>query len=205
MDFGFGSLVDKFEERIGRRPTSALLWLAAFALFVVCARTIITEGIIPTVAFVRGVSSQSVLGLLSSFLYGGAVAIASALLFVLVVRLLIRRLTLAFIQRAQAQIRRAQEAVERADAHGAEIEERLERLITAKEEESGLTHAEEAKKLLEEARTDAEDGKALLRAMLNTAGKLMERADITDEERAEIREVIAGLHSDLDGAEEKRP
>jgi hypothetical protein len=58
MDFGFGSLVDKFEEHIGRAATSVLLWLAAMSAFTICLKTIIADGIIPLVELLRGIASR---------------------------------------------------------------------------------------------------------------------------------------------------
>jgi hypothetical protein len=40
MDFGFGRFLEMFEERFGRRPTTALLGLIGLAVFGLCARLI---------------------------------------------------------------------------------------------------------------------------------------------------------------------
>lgn len=72
MDFGFGSLVEKFDERLGKPLTSLILWLAGLALLIACIRSIILDGIIPVVEFVKGVEDNSFFQLFVSLSATGA-------------------------------------------------------------------------------------------------------------------------------------
>ena len=112
MDFGFGSLVDKFEEYVGRRPTRLLLWLAAVAAFVVCIRTIITEGILPIAVTLRAISSDSAFALFQKVGVGVFIASASGLVFFGIVRLLLARA----VTQAGEHVSHAERVVARAEA-----------------------------------------------------------------------------------------
>lgn len=47
VDVGFGALVKEFDERIGRRPTTALLVLVFLAVFAVCLNTVYSVLVAP--------------------------------------------------------------------------------------------------------------------------------------------------------------
>lgn len=134
MDFGFGSLVDKFEERIGRRATSALLWLAAVALFVTCARAIILDGLVPLLDFVRGVSSESALSFFGSIVLGAIVAVVSGVIFAAVVSFIVRRVVGRYVMRANEHVKRAEQIT----LETKELNDRLVRAISKEEKRLGL-------------------------------------------------------------------
>ena len=111
MDFGFGSLIDKFEQHIGRGPTRALLWLAALAAFVVCLSSIIKDGIMPVMAAVRGVSSEFTYATIQRVTIALVTGIVSGFLFVVAVKLLATH----FMKRADALIARAEQVTNDAE------------------------------------------------------------------------------------------
>lgn len=129
MDFGFGSLVDKFDERLGRRVTSAILWLAAVALFVVCAKTIISDGIIPIAKFIRSNGPISVNNLVPRAGEGLLIGTLAALTFSALIQVLTRRI------------------IAKADAHVGHASELLKNLETTRDEAQACL--EEAKRLIE--------------------------------------------------------
>jgi len=122
MDFGFGSLIEKFEEHIGKRATRVLLTLSAVALLVVILNTIITMGILPVWKAVQGASSQPFLAVLKTVGVGSLLAIVAALVLAVVLRLLLRRL----IERANEYVQRASDHVARAEKFAEDIYQRIE-------------------------------------------------------------------------------
>jgi len=132
MDFGFGSLVEKFEERVGRRATTVLLYGIGAATLIICVNTVITQGIIPVVDFVRGVSSKTVLGLLSDLLVGSLIAVVSGAVFVFLVRWWVKRATMRIVEVAQEHVRRAEAVIDRAEEHSQrtrDTQDRIELLL----------------------------------------------------------------------------
>jgi len=147
MDFGFGALIDKIEERIGRRATTALLWFASAAAFVLCINTIITSGIIPIVNFVRGVNVEPVRGLLVSVLSATAIGSISAGVFALIIRWLTARAVRRIIQRADERVQRAEEAIAGAEQFAAELTERLQQAVTLEEKAREIAEAIEEREM----------------------------------------------------------
>lgn len=127
MDFGFSSLIEKFEERIGVLPTTALLWLAAFAAFVLCVRTIV-EAIIPVVVFFQSVGSSPVQSLIEKLLIGMLVGSVSGAVFVCIIRLLVSRAVAPIIARADAAVAMAEKMTADAIASTTEMTENLNQL-----------------------------------------------------------------------------
>ena len=131
MDFGFGSLVDKMEERLGRRAMSVLLWMAAVALFITCARVIVVEGVVPVMQFVRGVGGNSVEGVVQKLALEGAIAVVAATLFAVVARQILTRWLRRQVELAGVYIAKADKHSERADT----LINRMEALAFDLEEE----------------------------------------------------------------------
>lgn len=146
MDFGFGSLVDKFDERVGKKVTSALLWLASVAAFTVCIRTIVTEGVVPLVELVRGVSSESAQSVIGGFLIGLAIAVVSGAVFVATIRWLVQRKVVPLVLKAEAHVQEADRLTIQAKAYTAEMEERIERLTEVVEEKARKLSQDESRR-----------------------------------------------------------
>jgi len=166
--FGLGLLVDKIGERFGNRVRDALLLLVAVAAFVVSLNVIVTYGVIPVIAFVRGVGTKSVLNLLESLLVAGLIGAASGLVLQFVVRLLLRRI-MANAESASARASelldevkaaledariRSREYMSQADAKIDEAEKRADELLAREKEMERLSA--ELLKLIETTRDEAD-------------------------------------------------
>lgn len=73
MDIGFGSLIEKFEEYVGKRATRVLIIVIFVAVFALCAKAIADNLITPILAFFRTPLWSSTL-IEIAFLAGAAAA-----------------------------------------------------------------------------------------------------------------------------------
>ena len=147
MDFGFGTLIDKIEERIGSTLTTGLLWLVAIAAFVLCLKTIITEAIIPTTKFIMGMDARITQSSALGFLVSVGTAVVSALVFSIVFRWLTKK-------RVQRIIDESRQMLDITKARSEEITTRAERIVA--EAQDAVSEAQKlmaAHKLLSERLT----------------------------------------------------
>lgn len=131
MDFGLGSLVEKFEEHLGRWPTRLLLWLAAFAIFIGCVRLIVIDGVMPVIEFIRGVGGNSWLAVAKALGW----TFIGATIFAFVVMGIFRVSLARVVKRAEGITRRALEMAARLDRQITNFEDEIMRY----EAETGRT------------------------------------------------------------------
>lgn len=177
MDLGFGQLIEKFEEHVGKTPTKILLYVVFVAVFAVCMKAIIDNLVSPTMSFLDTPLFGSTLVKL------GLMALSVGLGVGVGVQALAAFAEWKSLRKAKEVLRDAESMMDRIEL------------------ESAARH-DTNKELFGEIRSLSDRARDMMLASMTVTEQLASHPNVTAEHREMLELVLAGIRESLAGERE---
>ncbi len=172
MDLGFGQLIEKFEEHVGKTPTKLLLYVVFVAVFALCTKAIIDNLVSPAMSILDTPLFGSTLIKLSLMMLSVGLGIGVA------VQSLAAFGEWKSLKKARAVLRDAESIIDRAAT------------------DSAARH-DANKAILEEIRALSDKARGLMLASANVTERLSTNSNLTDEQRETLRLILDDIRGGI--------